>query len=94
MSGEPIMPQMKFANPRSIPNEYSFGVYKDRGSHDIPVVVAPIDADSWRAMVERAAKVNYGVEHDEMIAPWRDRYIKEAAISLRAALNLPDGWTP
>lgn len=63
--------------------------------------VVPLDVASWDAMVERAAKADLETPDGVFHAKWetepsnsRAVYLKQAAIALRAALNLPDGWTP
>lgn len=83
MSGEPITPMLTESMVRA-----------DNGKPLLMVTVF-VDPASWRAMVERAARADYSGTDEQWKQTKLQQAYREANVKiLRAALNLPDGWTP
>lgn len=95
--GEPIMPEKGFVIDDSGEDGIGTCVQVFTLPRLTPVVVVPTDPASWQAMVERAAKGlcekdgrSWGFQTPE----WQGWYGHLATSAFRAALGLPDGWTP
>ena len=108
MTDEPILPVRGYAYRDEMEIPASLVVYASDIGERVPVVVVSLTPASWRAMVERGARARWNREDadyckqlEDTPTPWSavvaadaDECRKAAEADLRAAFNLPDGWTP